>query len=130
MTPGEHTRALQHLAADETGQVLRHVRLGEARVPLRLDPDGWLVYVELASGEAVSLSDANDEVGLVAMVHPADDDSQPLACRYLRLDGVEVVEVVEVPTPEGALLVPSALVPYDPCGGADVGPSGRGRTPG
>lgn len=126
MTPGEHTRALQRLAADAAGQVLRHVRLGERRVPLRLDPDGWLVYVELASGEAVSLSDANDEVGLVAMVHPADDDSQALACRYLRLDGVEIVEV---PTPEGALLVPSALVPYDPCGGATVGPSGRGRTP-
>ena len=122
MTPEEHARALQRLAADEAGEVLRHVRLGERRVPLRRDPAGWLVYVELASGEAVSLSDANDEVGLVAMVHPADDDSEALACRYVRLDGVEVVEV---PTPEGALLVPSALVPYDACGGATVGPSGR-----
>jgi hypothetical protein len=121
VTPDEHARALQHLAADEPGEVLRHVRLGERRVPLRLDPCGRLVYVELASGEAVSLSDANDAVGLVAMVHPAGDDGDELPCRYVRLDGVEVVEV---PTPDGPLLVPSALVPYDACGGATVGPGG------
>jgi hypothetical protein len=78
--------------------------------------------VALSSGEVVSLSDANDAVGLVAIVHPVGDDAEPLACRYVRLDGVEVVEV---PTPEGALLVPSALVPYDACGGATVGASGR-----
>jgi hypothetical protein len=122
VTPDVYERALQRLAADEAGEVLRHVRLGNRRVPLRLDPAGWLVYVELSSGEVVSLSDANDAVGLVAMVHPVGDDAEALACRYVRLDGVEVVEV---PTPEGALLVPSALVPYDACGGATVGASGR-----
>jgi hypothetical protein len=120
--PEEYERALQRLAADEAGEVLRQVRLGERRVPLRLDPSGWLVYVDLSSGEVVSLSDANDAAGLVAMVHPSGDDGEALACRYVRLDGVEVVEV---PTPEGALLVPSDLVPYDACGGARVGASGR-----
>lgn len=121
MTPDEHERALQHLARDEPGEVLRHVQLGDRRVPLRLDPGGQLVYVELSSGEAVSLSDANDSVGLVVMVHPAGGQGDPLPSRYVRLDGVEVVEV---PTPEGTLLVPSALVPYDARGGATVGPGG------
>ena len=122
MTPEAYERALQCLAADEPGEVLRQVRLGERRVPLRLDPAGWLVYVELSSGEVVSVSDANDAVGLMAMVHPCGDDGEALDCCYVRLDGVEVVEV---PTPEGALLVPSALVPYDACGGATVGAGGR-----
>lgn len=85
-------------------------------------PAGWLVYVELSSGEAFSLSDANEAAGLVAMVHPSGEDGEALDSRYVRLDGVEVVEV---PTPEGALLVPSALVPYDACGGATVGAGGR-----
>ena len=122
MTPEAYEWALQRLAADEPGEVLLQVRLGERRVPLRLDPAGWLVYVELTSGEVVSLSDANDAAGLVAMVHRCGDDGEALDCRYVRLDGVEVVEV---PTPDGALLVPSALVPYDACGGATVGAGGR-----
>jgi hypothetical protein len=122
VTPEAYERALECLAADEPGEVLCPVRLGERRVPLRLDPAGWLVYVELSSGEVVTLSDANDAAGLVAMVHPSGDDGEALDCRYMRLDGVEVVEV---PTPEGALLVPSALVPYDACGGATVGAAGR-----
>ena len=66
------------------------------------------------------LSDANDEVGLLAQLHPTGDDA-PLPTRYVRHDGVEVVEV---PTPDGLLLVPSDLVPYDSCGG--VGPSRNG----
>jgi hypothetical protein len=78
--------------------------------------------LELSSGDQVGLSDANDEVGLLAQLHPPGDDA-PLPTRYVRHDGVEVVEV---PTPDGLLLVPSDLVPYDPCGGRTVGPSRNG----
>jgi hypothetical protein len=99
---------LAALRSDPDGPVLRLVPLGRGLAPLRLDPGG--------------LSDANDEVGLLAQLHPAGDDA-PMPTRYVRHDGVEVVEV---PTPDGLLLVPSDLVPYDPCGGRTVGPSRNG----
>jgi hypothetical protein len=123
--PGMDTgrdEALAALRSDPDGPVLRLVPLGLGHAPLRLDPGGSLVYVELSSGEQLGLSDANDDVGLLAQLHPAGDDA-PLPTRYVRHDGVEVVEV---PTPDGLLLVPSDLVPYDPCGGRTVGPSRNG----
>jgi hypothetical protein len=123
--PGMDTgrdEALAALGSDPDGSVLRFVPLGRGLAPLRLDPGGSLVYVELSSGEQVGLSDANDEVGLLVQLHPAGDDA-PIPTRYVRQDGVEVVEV---PTRDGLLLVPSDLVPYDPCGGRTVGPSRNG----
>jgi hypothetical protein len=114
--------ALAAVGADPDGPVLRFVPLGRGLAPLRLDPGGSLVYVQLSSGEQVGLSDANDEVGLLVQLHPAGDDA-PIPTRYVRHDGVEVVEV---PTADGLLLVPSDLVPYDPCGGRTVGPSRNG----
>lgn len=107
-------------ADDPDGPVLRRVPLGDRLAPLMLDPGGRLVYVTLSSGRQVGLSDANDAVGLQAVLHPITDDSEPLPSQYARHDGVEVVEV---PTTDGLLLVPSALVPYDECGGRTAGRS-------
>ena len=107
---------------DEDCPVLRRVPLGDRLAPLRYDDTGPLVYVTLSSGRQVSLSDANDAVGLQAVLHPVGAHDDALPSRYVRHDGVEVVEVT---TTDGLLLVPSALVPYDPCGGRTVGPGVR-----
>lgn len=123
----ERERGLAEIAAEnELGHVLRMVPLGSSRVPLRLDPCGRLAYVALSTGEALSLSDANDEVGLVVMLHPDRGEGDSLPCRYRWYDGVEVVEVE---TSDGLLLVPSGLVPYDERGGATVG-NARDPAPG
>lgn len=120
---GDHEALVKRLGPD--GPVLRMVPLGKSVAPLRLDPSGNLVYVQLSTGEQVGLSDANDAVGLLAQVHPThDDDDRMLPTRYVRYDGIEVVEVN---TLDGLLLVPSALVPYDDCGGQTVGPGSRHR---
>lgn len=70
-------------ADDAPGEFLRHVPLGDGLTALRLDD--WMVYVDLPDGGAVSLSDANDEVGLLAVLHPLAEDHDGLPCRYVQL---------------------------------------------
>jgi hypothetical protein len=123
--PGMDTSRDEVLAALRSapdGPVLRLVPLGRGLAPLRLDAGGSLVYVELSSGKQVGLSDANDEVGLLAQLHPAGDDA-PLPTRCASSTSSRWSR-------SRPLTVCSSCRPTScrttACGGRTVGPSRKG----
>ena len=72
------------------------------------DLGGWLLTMDLPSGIELSLSDAYDGVGPLALRHyPDSREPQEYPVCY---DDVDCVEVYRITTPEGPLIVPARHV--------------------
>lgn len=88
-----------------------HAYLGEqaeTALPCEHDPGGWLLTMDLPSGIELSLSDAYDGVGPLALRHYADGrEPEEYPVWYDDVDGVEVYRIT---TPDGPLIVPARHV--------------------
>ena len=87
-----------------------HAYLGALTLQVEYDPEGPLVSVTLPGSEdEVSLNDARDPVGPLALQHfPDRRPAVELPVEYGDIDGVEVYLVT---TTLGTLIFPAAIVP-------------------
>ena len=87
--------------------------LGELTLAVERDPTGPLVSVRLpGSDDEVSLCDAYDAVGPLALLHFAD--RRPAVELPVEYDDVDGVEVYQVTTAVGPLIFPARIVPVLP----------------